>query len=200
MAARDLVPVLSWLWNRGRCRQCAAAVSIRYPLTELAMAGLFALAALRMPDFAVFWPVAGLAFVLVLLTLIDWQHRILPDGLNLLVASLACFRLGADPALIGPSLATAAGLAVLAVALRAYMSWRLGREALGLGDVKFMAAAGLWLVPDLVPAFLVLAGLGGIGLHLALGRQRDFAFGPALAGALMICVLFAGPLRIGQGG
>lgn len=202
LGPRDLVPVLSWLAARGHCRHCAAAISPRYPLIEAATALLFVLIALRAPSVEAVVALAALGAVLVALAVVDLEHGLLPNVLNLAAVppALAVAWLGIGtpvptgtlanlvPALIGGAVA---GLA--AWALKAGFHAATGRDGLGWGDVKFLAVAGLVLAPWQWPVFLILAGVGGVVLGMiwrGAGRGAEFPFGPALIGALLAVLLF----------
>ncbi len=166
----ELVPVLSYLWLRGRCRHCAAPIPARHLAIELAAALLCALAALTATT-----PLAALAgalFGLLLLALLvlDAEHFWLPDALTapLLVAGL----------LLGPApLAERLWGAVLGFGGLALIGWgyqRLrGREGLGGGDPKLAAGLGAWLGWPLLPLLMVAASAIGLllaGLDRARGR------------------------------
>lgn len=188
----DLVPLLSWLGSRGRCRHCHAPVSAAYPLIEGGMALFWALCPILIADLPQALLMALLGSTLLFLALVDAQWRYLPDTGVALVALLALVPGRADPVqtLIGGALS-----GLLALGLRHVVGRRVGREALGLGDVKLMAASGLWLGPFGLPPFLLLAGLAGIGqllIRRALGRKagQGIAFGPALCLSLLACLLW----------
>ena len=144
------------------------------------------------------WSLAALPLCLGLgllpaMALIDLDFGLIPDGLNLL---LALFGFGWTVASGGDVyLALVVVAALLAIGLfcaLVYSRWR-GREMLGLGDVKFFAAAGLWLLPVLAPWFLALAGVTGavIGmLWRRAGGGKEFPFAPALCFSLAACVLY----------
>lgn len=184
IAAYDNVPVLSWLLLRGRARCCGAAISVRYPLTELALAGLYALTVL------VLWEdpaavVLGLVFVTALfaVTLTDLEGRVIPNKI-LAVASLLALAIVAvsDPGSLPERLAAAAGAGgLLFLAALAYP------RGMGLGDVKLAATMGLFLGRDVAPAIFVallagsLVGLAMIARHGAAARKRAIPFGPFLA-------------------
>jgi leader peptidase (prepilin peptidase)/N-methyltransferase len=195
LTARDLVPVLSWAVNRGRCRACGAKVSWRYPAVEVALGGL-CLAAWG--AFGATWIAASvmvLALALTVAVLVDLEWMLLPDA-TLAVAGAAGlgWRAGTDGAWIEAAVA-ALLLGGLAWLLRAVFSRLRGMEALGLGDVKLMAVAGLWLPLGAVPAFLMLAGVLGIVTAKAWEKvtgDARFPFGPALAGSLYVTVLALG--------
>jgi leader peptidase (prepilin peptidase)/N-methyltransferase len=184
IAAYDNVPVVSWLLLRGRARCCGAAISPRYPLTELSVGLLFAATGLVLHGDAA--EVAlGLVFVtmLVAITLTDLERRIIPNKVLLAGAVLAvAIVVPTDPASL-PERAIAA-LAAGGLLLAAALAYPRG---MGLGDVKLAATMGLFLGRDVAPAILValLAGsLVGLALMVRYGaaaRKRAIPFGPFLA-------------------
>ena len=192
LTPRDLVPLVSWLAARGRCRHCGTATGWRYPAIEAATAlpALAAWALLGARPEAVC--LAVLAAALMAAAAADLDQRILPDA-TLLAAAAAGLAWRALTGGTWAEAALSAGLlAGLGLGLRAWFTRRRGVEALGLGDVKLMAVAGLWLPLAAVPAFLVLAGTVGTLMGLAWQRRhgaRQFPFGPALAFGLYATVL-----------
>lgn len=192
LGPRDLVPVLSWLAYRGRCRRCGAPVSVRYPTMELVLAMLFVVVYLRVGATLPGLLLAALAVGLVTLSVIDLEVGIIPDRVLLVLAPLGlAYQLAIGHVLVALAGAVLAG--GLAYGLRVAFLRLRGRDALGLGDVKFFATAGLWLGPASLPAFLIVSGLGGIGfarLWRRFGGGREFPFAPALALGLFLCLLF----------
>ncbi|MBP7340181.1 A24 family peptidase [Niveispirillum sp.] len=191
----DLIPLLSWLLLRGRCRHCHTPVSAAYPLIEGGTALFWTLCALLLPDPVLALTVSLLGTCLLFLALVDARWRYLPDAGVLLVALLALVPGRMD---VIDSLSGGLTFGFLALGVRWLVGRHLGREALGLGDVKLMAAAGLWLGPFGLPPFLILSGLTGIGQVLLLraaGRQTSdgVPFGPALSLSLLACVLLPIP-------
>ncbi len=199
LAARDLVPVFSWLILRGRCRYCGEKVSARYPLTEL----LFALSAVTcLLRFGVSVEAArNLAFLacLLCLSLVDLDAMLIPDGC-LVCAALAW-------AVSAPFLGLTWGDALRAVAaglvyggallgLSLVMDKLMGRETLGGGDVKLLAVAGLYLGFVGTLFTLLLACVLGLAFALALKKRagQAFPFGPALSAAAAGMLLFGGGL------
>jgi leader peptidase (prepilin peptidase)/N-methyltransferase len=198
IAAYDNVPVLSWLVLRGRARCCGAAISPRYPLTELVTGALYAATTLVLRDDAA-EAALGLVFVtmLVAITLTDLERRIIPNKVLLAGSAVAVAIVAvSDPSSLPEraiAAATAGGL-LLAAAL-AYP------RGMGLGDVKLAATMGLFLGRDVAPAILVallagsIVGLAMIARHGAAARKRAIPFGPFLALGGVVG-LFAGEVMV----
>lgn len=197
LAARDLVPLLSWLFLRGKCRFCGARISARYPATELlgALAWLSAVWALGISRAALR---ACLLFAILLaLALTDLDTMELPDPLVAAGAAVwaVFWAFGPDrltalkTALPG---AAALGGGVLVVSL--VMDRLLGRESLGGGDVKLLAMLGLYTGPAAGLLLIILACVFGLLLAFFLprGKGREFPFGPAIALAAWPAVLWGG--------
>lgn len=216
LGPRDLVPLLSWLLARGRCRHCGAAVSLRYPLIEAACVGLCTAVAWRAGALGWDLPTTALTLALAIILLgsavVDLEHGLLPDALTLAAAPPA-LALGwlsgaaSAGALESLGLTLAGGLAGGGGAWLLRVGFRrlTGRHGLGLGDVKLMAVAGLLLGPADWPVFLLVAGLGGVVFGLVwrgLKRGPTFPFGPMLILALLVMVLFPGlgPAALGLPG
>ena len=199
ITAIENVPVVSWLALRGRCRACKAPISPRYPVVEL-VAGALAVAAVW--QFGAGWKgLAACAFLWTLLALafIDADTQLLPDDLTLpllwggLVANLFGLFVPLASAVIG---AIAGYLVLWAV----YWLFKLvrGKEGMGYGDFKLLAALGAWLgwpmLPQIVLVSSVLGAVGGILMIVLKGRDKavPLPYGPWLAGAGAVA-LFFGP-------
>jgi len=193
----DNIPVLSWLLLRGRCRSCGETIAWRYPLVELSTALLLALTVVVIGPGTEVW--LGLAFVLLLVpvTVIDFDFRIIPNKLMLAgtVAALAILVL-TRPDDIPEHLiaATAAGGFLLAAAI-AYPA------GMGMGDVKLAFVMGLFLGREVGVALLagLLAGsLVGIAIMarkgVAAGRKTSVPFGPFLAFGGLVGLLAGEPV------
>jgi leader peptidase (prepilin peptidase)/N-methyltransferase len=196
------LPVLSYLVLRGRCSACKAPISPRYPLIELLTALLFGLVAWRFggQPVALLW--CGFAAVLVALAGIDWDTTLLPDDLTLpllwagLVASAIGWTVPLATAVWG---AVAGYLSLWSV----YWVFKLttGKEGMGFGDFKLLAALGAWLglkmILPIVLAASLLGALVGIAMKLnaSLREGRYVPFGPFLAGAGLL-VMLAGEKRV----
>ena len=166
----DLVPVLSFLWLKGRCRACGAPIDRLHPAIEIGCALIGALAFVAVPGPEGLWG-ALLGWLLLALLALDLQHYWLPDRLTLPLLALGLAGgIGTLPdRLLGAGLG---GGALLLLAL-AYRHFR-GREGLGLGDVKLMAALGAWLSFIWIGPLLLLASVAGL-LFAGVSRWRGEA-------------------------
>ena len=176
LAARDLVPILSFLIARGRCRACRARIDPRHPAMELAAAtiGTAAFLAHPMPLALVS---ATLGWWLLLVLTLDAEHQWLPDRLTLplIPLGLAVAWAGMGPPLLDRAIGAAAGGAGLWLIGRTYRALR-GREGLGGGDPKLLAGIGGWLGWMQLPYVLLGAGLAGLAAALWMRtRGREVA-------------------------
>ena len=201
--AYENIPVVSWLLLRGRCSACRVRISARYPAIELLCAALFAAIGWRMgaqPQ-ALLW--CGFAATLVALAWIDWDTTVLPDAITLplLWAGLLSAALGWT---IPPATALA-GAAVGYLSLWAvYWLFKLatGKEGMGYGDFKLLAALGAWLgwqaVLPIVLGASVIGAIVGIAMKLsgALREGRYVPFGPFLAGAGLVVMWVGTPATL----
>jgi leader peptidase (prepilin peptidase)/N-methyltransferase len=197
IAAQHNVPVLGFLWLKGRCASCGAKISARYPLVE-AFAALLGLATAFV--FGPTWQTVaalGFAWTLLALTLIDLDHKLLPDSLTLplLWAGLLVNVPGLFTTLQASVLGAAAGYLALWIV---YKLFKLvtGKEGMGYGDFKLLAAIGAWLGWQLLPVVILLSAVVGSVVGIALiafgGRSSQTAipFGPYLAAAGFIALLW----------
>ena len=196
------IPVLSYAWLRGRCSACKTPISLRYPLIELLTGALFAAIGWHFGAVpaALLW--CGFAAVLVALAGIDWDTTLLPDSLTLpllwagLVASALGWTIPLHSALWG---AVVGYLSLWTV----YWLFKLttGKEGMGFGDFKLLAALGAWLgLKMILPVVLAASIIGAIvGIGMKFGGQlregRYVPFGPFLAGAGLV-VMLAGQARV----
>ena len=195
------IPVLSYLLLGGSCANCGVKISLRYPLVELAT-GLLTLA------LAWFFPVSPallgailLTWALVALTMIDIDHQLLPDDITLPLMWLGLlFNLFGTFTHLGDAVigAMAGYLSLWSV----YWLFKLltGKEGMGYGDFKLLAALGAWLGWQALPLIILLSSLVGavvgIGLMIARNRGKDIPipFGPYLAAAGWIALLWGDSL------
>ncbi len=190
ITALENVPVLSYLFLRGKCSACGTHITARYPIVEFVTAVLSAVVAYKLG-----WGwslLAGLFFTwsLIALSLIDFDHKLLPDSITLpllwlgLLLSLNTLFVDVRASIIG---AAAGYLALWSV----YQLFRLvtGKEGMGFGDFKLLAAIGAWLGWQALPVTIMLSSLVGavVGISLIVIRGRDrnipIPFGPYIAAA-----------------
>ena len=196
------IPVLSYLALRGKCSGCGVAISMRYPLVETATAALFVACGVHFgaQPAVLLW--CGVVATLVALALIDLDTQFLPDDLTLPLvwAGIVSAALGWIPVSLAASVGGAvAGYLSLWFVHHTYRLLR-GREGMGAGDFKLLAALGAWLGWPLIPSIILLASAVGavVGIGLIVFRQHDrdvpIPFGPYLAGGGIAALFFGEPL------
>jgi leader peptidase (prepilin peptidase)/N-methyltransferase len=204
LGPRDLVPIVSWLCLRGRCRCCGARISPFYPAFEAACLVIALWAVAIVPEMLV-WPTCLLGWLLLALAAIDARHLWLPDVLTFPLLALGLFvtLLLLPHRLTEHGIGAAAGFALFALIALAYRRLR-GRDGLGLGDAKLLAAGGAWVgwqaLPTVVGLAAALALLVVLASRLAAraptatpAADTPIAFGPYLAAAIWLVWLY-GPL------
>jgi leader peptidase (prepilin peptidase)/N-methyltransferase len=190
------IPVLSWLALRGKCSECRNPIGLRYPVVELVTAGFFALCAWRwgITLQAAAW--AAFAALLICLFLIDMDTQLLPDDLNytLLWLGLIASALGFTVPLASAVWGAALGYGVFWLIFQVF-KLATGKEGMGYGDFKLLAALGAWLGAQYLLAIILISSIVGavIGIVLlVVGRiaNKDIPmpFGPYLAGAGLVCL------------
>ena len=197
LTALENIPVASYLFLRGKCIECKTPISFRYPIIELLAGALSALLAWRFGT-----GLAGLAtlvfcYLLIAMTVIDLDTQLLPDDLTLpllwlgLLVNINGTFVPLNEAVIG---AAAGYLSLWSV----YWLFKLatGKEGMGYGDFKLLAALGAWLGWKMLPAIILLSSAVGalVGIALILfarhGRDKPIPFGPYLASAGFISLLY----------
>ena len=191
------IPVLSYLALGGKCASCKASISIRYPVVEALTALLWVLCGLQ---FGVSNALAGamlLTAVLVVLTAIDFEHQLLPDSLTLPLLWIGLL-LNIDNTFV--SLESAVLGAVFGYLCLWAVFWLFkivtGKEGMGHGDFKLLAALGAWFGLAALPTIVLLSSVVGAVLGVALivsgkqDRETPMPFGPFLAGAGLIHLFY----------
>ncbi|NWG39066.1 MAG: prepilin peptidase [Hydrogenophilaceae bacterium] len=197
VSALENIPVLSWLWLRGRCSGCGASISVRYPLVEGLTAVLSALAAWK---FGFGWAAIGsILFIcgLIALAFIDLDTTLLPDDITLpllwlgLLFNLFGIFVSLQSAVIGAM----AGYLVL-WSVYWLFKFATGKEGMGFGDFKLLAAIGAWLGWEQLPVTILLSSVVGalIGISMVIFIKHDrripIPFGPYLAGGGLVAMFF----------
>lgn len=199
----DLVPVLSWAVQRGKCRHCGIAIGLFYPAIELTALVVALWSAVIFSGLA-FWASCLLGWTLLALAATDLKYFLLPDFLTLpLIAAGLLVTAALDTgAITAHVLGAAAGYVFVRLLRFAYRKLR-GREGMGLGDAKLLAAAGAWVSWQGVPSVLVIASLSALAIVLLgsivfskIDPARRVPFGVFIGLGLWITWLY-GPLTAG---
>ncbi len=203
------IPVLSYLLLGAQCSNCQKSISVRYPLVETMTAILAAICAWH---FGFGWEALmaiGLSFALVAISLIDADHQIIPDSIVIplmwagLIMSLFHPLAGADTLFIAPQDAIVGAVAGYLSLWSVYQLFKLitGKEGMGYGDFKLLAALGAWLGWQALPTIILMSAVVGavIGIALIVFRGRDrqipIPFGPYLAAAGWITMLWGETIK-----
>ena len=202
ITALENIPVLSYLFLKGRCRECKTPISIRYPLVEILSASLVTLAAWKLG----FTFQAGTAMVLswglICLSFIDYDHQYLPDNITLPFLWLGLL-LNLNGLFIDISSAVIGAMAGYLILWSVYQIFKklTGKEGMGYGDFKLLAMLGAWLGWQVLPVIILLSTLVGslIGIFLILFKQHNrshpIPFGPYLAIAGWIALLWGNEIN-----
>jgi leader peptidase (prepilin peptidase)/N-methyltransferase len=194
------IPVLSFIWLRGKCSACGKPISWRYPAVELLSGLLSLVVAWRFGYSAVALAGLTLTWSLIALAFIDYDHQILPDDITLpLLWGGLLLNLAGGNGLFAPLAAAVIGAAAGYASLwLVYQAFKLltGKEGMGFGDFKLFAALGAWLGWQALPLIILFASFLGaaVGLIfiLAFGRDRrlPIPFGPFLCLAGWVALLW----------
>lgn len=201
ITALENIPVISWLVLRGKCSACKAPISARYPLIELATGLLSGALVWTFGSGAMGLATLLFGYLLLAMTFIDFDTQLLPDDLTypLLWAGLLVNLNGTFVPLREAVIGAAAGyLALWSI----YWLFKLatGKEGMGYGDFKLLAALGAWLGWTMLPTIILLSSAVGavVGISLIVfarhGRDKPIPFGPYLAAAGLIALFYGGPI------
>ncbi len=197
ISALENIPLISYLFLKGRCSGCGTSISIRYPAVELATAILSVVTALHFGYSLQTVAALGFTWALIALFLIDFDHQILPDSITLpllwtgLLLSLFNLFVDSHNSIVG----AIAGYLVLWTIFHAF-KLLTGKEGMGYGDFKLLGALGAWVGWQSLPVVILFSSVVGaaIGITLMLFKGRDHSqpmpFGPFLAAAGWMTLLW----------
>jgi leader peptidase (prepilin peptidase)/N-methyltransferase len=195
--AYENIPILSYIFLRGRCSSCKAPISIRYPIVE-AISGI--LAGYIGWRFGLTWQMGGaliFAWALIALTAIDIDTQLLPDDITLPLLWLGLL-INLNDGFTPPTSAVIGAVGGYLSLWAVYWLFKLttGKEGMGYGDFKLLGAIGAWLGWKMLPVVILLSSLVGAGVGIALivftrhGRNTPIPFGPYLAAAGLIALFW----------
>lgn len=197
ITAMENIPVISYLALGGKCRKCKTRISARYPAIELLTAVLSGLMVWTFGSGAAGMGAVLFAWLLIAMTFIDFDTQLLPDDLTypLLWAGLLLNINATFVPLQDAVIGAAAGYLVL---WAVYWLFKLatGKEGMGYGDFKLLAALGAWLGWTALPIIILLSSIVGavVGISLIVfarrGRDKPIPFGPYLAAAGLLAMLY----------
>ncbi|GLX85895.1 type 4 prepilin-like proteins leader peptide-processing enzyme [Thalassotalea loyana] len=191
------IPVISWLWLRGKCSNCKINISSRYPIIELATALLSVAVSYHFgPTWTSFWVIL-LTWYLICLTMIDFDHMLLPDQLVYPMLWLGLL-VNIDGTFISLSDAVIGAVAGYMSLFSVFWVFKLltGKEGMGHGDFKLVAMFGAWFGWQLLPLHILMASVVAAVIGLSLiafkqhSREKPIPFGPYLAVAGWITLLW----------
>ena len=193
----DNIPVLSFLFLRGRCRHCHKKISWRYPLIEIITACLALAIVYKFGVTAQAFAVFLLTVWLISITIIDWDTMYIPDSLSLSGLWLGLLISTTSWGLVSPYHSiwgAAVGYLILYVIYHIHM-WLTKKEGMGFGDFKLLAMLGAWLGIESLMAIIFYSSLAGsvFGIYHSIknrSSQQAFAFGPWLCGAALLLVFW----------
>jgi leader peptidase (prepilin peptidase)/N-methyltransferase len=189
LSALDIIPLLGFVINRGSCRSCGAQISYRYPLIEGVGATFIIFAYFLSPSWASWW-FASLAWLLILITVIDIETRLILDitSFPLMFLGLAFTATHQLISLESAIYSVIFGYLII-TAFEGLILSVLKRDGLGEGDIKFIAASMAWVGLSNLSALVVVAALIAIIYAVVFNKREFLAFGPFLALSLFINVL-----------
>jgi len=197
VSAIENIPVLSYLFLRGRCKNCKTPISLRYPLVEFVTAALSVLVAIKFGVTLQTCSALLLTWALICLTLIDADTQLLPDNITLPLLWFALF-ISLFDVFVSPEEAVIGALSGYLSLWSVFWLFKLatGKEGMGYGDFKLLAAIGAFLGWQMLPLIIMLSAFVGAAIGITLiaikGRNKNTAipFGPYLSIAAFIALIW----------
>ena len=202
ITARENIPVVSWLWLKGKCAGCGASISRRYPIVEL-LTGIMTLAVIATFGFTWLGAAAlGYTYTLIALTFIDFDTQLLPDQMTLPLVWAGLLVNLYDNGMTDIQSAIVGAIAAYLFLWTTFWAFKLltGKEGMGYGDFKLYAAIGAWLGWQVLPAVILIAAIAGLVFAVSsmfaksLERDQPIPFGPFLAVAGWIALIWRSDL------
>lgn len=189
LATRDLMPILSWVFQRRRCRYCGTTIPALYPLMELGSLLVAVCAAWQFSGWLL-WIACVFGWIMLLIAAIDYLWMVVPDELTLplIPAGVAVPYLFGNEAVMGHVLGAAVGFVAFA-ALASLYRWLRGRDGLGMGDAKLLGASGAWVSIVGLPSVVLLASVSAlVGVFMASLAGRKLSSDDKVAFGTYLCL------------
>ena len=199
--AMENIPIVSYVWLKGKCARCGNKISARYPFVEGLSAVLSAYVAWRFGFTLAMAAALVFCWTLIALTMIDVDTQLLPDALTLFLLWLGLL-VNLNGTFVDVSSAVIGAVAGYLLLWSVYwgFKWATGKEGMGYGDFKLLAAIGAWLGWQLLPLIILLSSFVGAAVGITLialgakGRDTPIPFGPYLAAAGVIALFWGNEL------
>lgn len=193
LGIKDLLPIISYILQRGKCRYCRKVIAKRYPFIELTTALAFFVIGLNTQVGMVQILLCLLSVCLIIIIATDFDSYFIPDIMQFAMAVIGVFYAFFNhyqllQVLLMPLFCYGIGM-LLMKGFKLIMK----KDGLGMGDVKFFGVAGVFLKVEALASFFFISGIAGIAIAIIwrmLGKGEEFPFGPALALSLFICLVF----------
>ncbi|MFZ8864453.1 MAG: prepilin peptidase [Rickettsiales bacterium] len=188
----DLVPLFTWLLNNGKCRYCKSEIHFRYPLIEISTSFFFALTISILGLTNHSYIILTLVICLIALSVIDFEHYIIPDSLQIIMLILALLWSYLCNYPINHIILSGLSGFLSSYGLAASYRFFRHKDGLGFGDVKFITIAAIFIGYQNLVFFYLLSGLFGLATGLIwqyFFAKKLFPFGPSLAASLFLCLI-----------
>lgn len=188
----DLMPVISWVVNKGKCRKCNANIGLTYLLIEIITPAIFLINYYKYSLSTNFFILCAVSICLIAIIFIDINHYIIPDELQIILLILSLIYAYINNYKMNDVFINIISIIFISVTAKAIITKIKKQESLGFGDIKFLVISSIFITTVQIPIFLLISGLLGILtgiLWQIFFDKKIFPFAPSLAISLFLCLL-----------